>query len=91
MGIDWGLGGKIDRRAPLWEPAVHLCVAPRHTDPSAGLLFVTLQHTFEWYLELLGRGELTVCIRAPDPEPPFVTATALPLMSVLDFCLFTTI
>ena len=30
-------------------------------------------------------------MRAPDPEPAFVMATALPLMSVLDFCLFTTI
>lgn len=37
------------------------------------------------------KGKLTACISAPDPEPPFVTATALPLMSVLDFCLFTTI
>ena len=36
-------------------------------------------------------GILTACIRAPDPEPPFATATALPLISVLDFCLFTTI
>lgn len=33
----------------------------------------------------------TAWMRAPDPEPPFVTATAFPLMSVLDFCLFTTI
>ena len=39
----------------------------------------------------VGEGELTACIRVPDPEPPLVTATALPLMSVLDFCLFTTI
>lgn len=39
----------------------------------------------------IGEGELTACTRAPDPEPPLVTATALPLMSVLDFCLFTTI
>lgn len=66
-------------------------MAPRHTDPSAGLLFVTVQHAFNWYLQLLGQGRLTACIRAPDPELPFVTATALPLMSVLDFCLFTTI
>lgn len=30
-------------------------------------------------------------MRAPELPVPFVTATALPLMSALDFCLFTTI
>lgn len=29
-------------------------------------------------------------MRAPEPPVPFVTATALPLISELDFCLFTT-
>lgn len=91
MGTYWGLGGETDRRAPLWELVVHLCVAPRHTDPSAGLHLVTVQHKFMRYLQLLGRRELTACIRASDREPPFVTATALPLMSASDFCLFTTI
>lgn len=66
-------------------------MAPRHTDPSAGLLSVTVQHTFKRYLQLLRKGELTACISALDPELPFMTATALPLISVLDFCLFTTI
>ena len=35
--------------------------------------------------------ELTACMSAPDPVPPFVTAIALPLISAVDFCLFTTI
>ena len=39
----------------------------------------------------MGKGVLTACIRAPDAEPPFVIATALPFMSAFDFCLFTTI
>ena len=52
---------------------------------------MTVQHTFQRRLQLLGRYELTVWIRAPDPEPPLATATALPLMSAFDFCLFTTI
>ena len=34
---------------------------------------------------------LTAWMSAPEALPPFVTATALPLMSALDFCLFTTI
>ena len=36
-------------------------------------------------------GRLTDWIRAPELLVPFVTATALPLMSELDFCLLTTI
>lgn len=32
----------------------------------------------------------TACIRAPELVEPLVTATALPLMSALDFCRFTT-
>ena len=66
-------------------------MAPRHTDPSAGLLFVTAQHTFTLVFVAVVRGILTDCTRAPDAEPPFVTATALPFMSAFDFCLFTTI
>lgn len=41
-----------------------------------------------WVQESIGA--LTACIRAPDPPVPLVTATALPLMSELDFCRFTT-
>ena len=40
-----------------------------------------------WWWE----GLLTACMRAPELVEPLVTATALPLMSALDFCLFTTI
>ena len=39
----------------------------------------------------LEEGLLTACMRAPELVEPLVTATALPLMSALDFCRFTTI
>ena len=38
--IDWTY-----QTAPLWALGVHLYVAPRLTDPSAGLLVVVVQHT----------------------------------------------
>jgi hypothetical protein len=49
-----------------------------------------VQHSIYMLMQFL-KGLLTACMRAPVPPVLFVTATALPLISELDFCLFTTI
>ena len=59
--------------------------------PSAGLLadWSSARHSYFRGSKLVEG--LTDWIRAPELLVPFVTATALPFMSELDFCLLTTI